>query len=346
MDDLRLEGVAVYNPRLLSRDELCGNFCVREDLLERLVDDLRRACPNGAFPHRLILGQRGMGKTTLLHRVRFAIEDDEDLSKIWFPLVFPEEQYNIADLSGLWLNCLDAVADGLESRGEDIRRIDETIDRLAEVPKARRAEAALAALRDEAARLERRLVLLIDNVDMVLDRIDAEQWTLRKVLSEGNIALIGASSYASETTYQYGKAFYDFFAVEELGGLSLAETRRLLIRLAERADKPDVRMLVEQHPERIEPMRILTGGNPRTIVLLFTVHAQGVTGTVRSDLDKLLDLCTPLYKHRFESLSTQAQQIVAGLCMNWHPIGSRDLAARLDLKSTTVSGQLERLFKD
>lgn|GEM_PF-6673939 len=33
------------------------------------------------------------------------------------PLTFPEEQYNIAGLADLWLNCLDALGDALERRG-------------------------------------------------------------------------------------------------------------------------------------------------------------------------------------------------------------------------------------
>jgi len=345
VNELRLEGIAVYNPRSLSRDELCGNFCVREELLERLREDLRRGCTTGSFQHRLVLGQRGMGKTTLLHRLRFAIEDDEELAAAWLPLVFPEEQYDIGDLAGFWLNCLDAVADAMETSGEGTERLDELIERLETVPKAHRAAEALAALRGEGERRGRRLVLLVDNIDLVFDRIDKEQWALRKALSEDGIVLIGASAHASEATYVYDKAFYDFFAVEELAGLDLEETRALMCRLADRTDVEEVRDLAENHPERIEPIRILSGGNPRTIVLLFTVHAQGIRGDVRTDLDRLLDLCTPLYKHRFEELSAQNQRIVHALCVNWHPIGSAALARTLDLKSQTVSGQLERLCK-
>ena len=65
--------MAIYNPALLKKDDLIGRFVARQPLLDRLVDDLRREMTGSVPQHRLIIGQRGFGKTTLLRRLAFAV---------------------------------------------------------------------------------------------------------------------------------------------------------------------------------------------------------------------------------------------------------------------------------
>src|SRR5580692_3998795 len=67
---------AVFNPALLHKEDLVRGFVARQDILDRLLDDLRRVQPGSPPQHQLIVGQRGLGKTTLLRRLAFAIEDD------------------------------------------------------------------------------------------------------------------------------------------------------------------------------------------------------------------------------------------------------------------------------
>jgi len=342
--DLPLRGPALHNPQLLSKRELVDGFVVRTALLERIADDLR-AAHEQPFSHRLLLGQRGMGKTTLLHRIRYLIEDDPALSG-WLPLVFPEEQYNVDRLSAFWMNCLDALGDALEARGQGAETLDDAVEALNALPEPERAARALELLLKVATEHNQCLVLLVDNVDLVLKRLEAEQWAVREILShERRLALIGASSQVLEASYRYDAAFYEFFEQDELVGLTADETRALLLHLARRHGAPAVAKIVREHPERVEPLRLLTGGNPRTLALLYTVLAQGPDGDVRTDLEQLLDRCTPLYKARFEELSDQAQTILAELAVHWHPIGSADLSARCRLESRTVTGQLDRLAK-
>jgi len=79
--------------------------------------------------------------------------------------------------------------------------------------------------------------------------------------------------------------------------------------------------------------------------LLFNVLAQGTDGDVRTDLEKLLDQSTPLYKARFESLPPQAQQIVDAVAIHWDPISAGELAEKLPLDVNQVSSQLNRLVQ-
>jgi hypothetical protein len=344
------QGLALHNPWLLPADTLKGDFVARTAELQRLQDDLRRR-HRSSSQHHLILGHRGMGKTTLLYRLACAVEDDHGLSSVYVPLVFAEEQYNVARLSDLWLNCLDALSDQLERRGDKdaARGLDRTIDQLHALRNDELLEErARTELLARARAMGRRFVLLLDNIDLVLDRIGAErQWAFRDALEHNQeLVVIGASAAALEATWDYGKAFYDFFRVHRLAPLQASEVRQVLLALAERHGDERVRSIVTDQPGRVEALRVLAGGNPRTIVTLYSVLSAGPGDEVQRDLEGLLDRHTPLYKARFEALPAQAQLVMDALCLQWAPATARQLAEHTRLDVNAVSSQLARLQKD
>ncbi|HNL98791.1 MAG TPA: tetratricopeptide repeat protein, partial [Accumulibacter sp.] len=100
---------------------------------------------------------------------------------------------------------------------------------------------------------------------------------------------------------------------------------------------------LDARPERLKALRAMTGGNPRTTVLLFDLFAANGDGNVHSDLRGLLDMMTPLYKARMENLAEQPRKILAHLMELWAPQAARELAQAAGLPVTTVSGQLTRL---
>lgn len=334
---------ALYNPRLWNANEVRAYYVARPILLDRIVDDLKREEANNHPQHRLIVGLRGMGKSTLLRRLAVAVEDDVKLNSSWLPLSFPEEQYNVANLSDFWLNCLDALSDLLESRGQTAEsiRLDAEVEQL----DRKDGEGALGALLRTASTLQRRLLLLVDNIDLVFERIKTEDWKLREALqAHPEILIVGASAKVLEDSYNYQAAFYDFFKIDELRGLSEAEMRETIVNLA-RLNKADhIIERIDADPARLRVLHTLTGGNPRTAVLLYGVLLKGIDGDVRSDLEGLLDEVTPLYKSRFEELPPQSQQLLDKLALHWHPASAAVLTKQLGWKVNLVSAQLDRLI--
>jgi len=341
-------GVAVYNPDLLAKHELVRLFVARRPLLERLIRDLHDETV-GLPQHHVVIGRPGMGKTTLLQRLRYAIEDDPTLDARWLPLSFPEEQHNVASLSDFWLNCVDALADSLESRGQHdgLLPIDEQlVDIAAIASEDTRRSSALKLLRSVAERVDRRLILLIDNLDLVFERLDQDDWALREVLSrEPWLLIIGATSQPLESSFRYDKAFYDFFRAHNLDGLDEPQAFELMRHLAVVTEQPRVLEIIDREPGRVQTLRLLSGGDPRTLVLLFNLLCQATEGDPRSDLERLLDQITPLYKHRLAELPAQAQRVVDALALHWDPATARELADRLRLDVNQVSAQLNRLVK-
>ncbi|HLO65183.1 MAG TPA: AAA family ATPase [Azonexus sp.] len=342
--DFSLKRPALYNPALWSRDEVRTYYVARPKILARLLDDFRREQAGTRPQHRLILGQRGMGKSTLLRRLAIGVEDDAELAGQWLPLNFPEEQYNVATQADFWLNCLDALGDWLEARGEiaEMQALDAEIERL----DRKDGEGALQTLLRLAAKLQRRLLLLVDNIDLILERLKDKDWALREALQEHpELLLIGASSRALEATYDYGAAFYDFFRIDELRGLSEEEMRETIVNLARLRGAEELICRLDDDPGRLRVLHTLTGGNPRTAVLLYGVLLKGMDGDVRSDLEGLLDEVTPLYKARFDELPAQAQQLLDKLALHWDPMSARQVADTLGWPVNQASAQLDRLVQ-
>ena len=333
-----------YNPHLLGRRDLIEGFVARQPLLDDLLDDLRR----GGQQHHLLIGGRGSGKTTLLLRLAAGIEDDEQLAATCVPLRFPEEQYNISRPSDFWMNALDALVDALEQRDDRAAasKLEASIDEIGPLDEPERAARALAVLEGWVQRTKRMVVLLVDNLDLVLDRLSDELWALREVLSVDNrLVMVAASSRFLEQAIDYQSPFYDFFHVHELGPLSEPEARGLVLSLAARARTPRVAEVLANDPGRFKALLALTGGTPRTLALLHTVLALDTSDRVEQDLERLLDQLTPYYKARFDDLPAQSQVILDKVALHWHPMTAAECQAVTHLEINTVSAQLNRLVK-
>ena len=336
----------IYNPQNQSKEQLIESFVVRQQLFKKLFKVIKEAKMEVPEQHYLLLGRRGMGKTTLLLRLAYEIEDTPELNSWLIPLVFNEEEYGVRSLYKFW----ERVMQLLEDKHPDFRFEEDTLRQISrQYPNDHDAyeKALFEWLSGELKRSSKKLILFIDNFgDMTRKLSEAEAHRLRKILqTNADIRIIAASSVVLEAFYKYDHPFYEFFKTEELKGLNEKETRELLLSLSEHYKKDEVRHIVENNPGRVEALRRITGGVARSIVLLFEIFADDKDGSAFHDLQIILDRVSPLYKHRMDELSDQQQAIVEAIALNWDAISVKEIAEQTRLESKIVSAQLGSLEK-
>ncbi len=342
---LSLSQLGLYNPQRLDDETVENLFVVRQKYFQSLIDKINKEKHNSIPQHHLFIGQRGMGKSTLLKRIEVELRKKDSN---FIPLLFPEEQYNLSNLSEFWLNSLDAMADALElvKNKEDAKLIDAKVKELEKIKDATDlAKQAFQFLIEMSKKINKRAVLLIDNMSFLFDRLDkSEQHILRAWLMQNNAPiLIGASAVDIEDTSNYGAPFYDAFQISYLKKLSFEELLEILNNLAKLTNAQEVSSTIHEEIGRLKTIHQLTGGNPRTAVMLFKIIVKGFSKEINDDLEALLDEITPLYKARFEELPTQLQIIIDAIALHWDPINLEQLRNETKLENGQLSPQLKRL---
>jgi tetratricopeptide (TPR) repeat protein len=334
----------LYNPALLPREVLKRLFLVRRMELEEMLHTLR----SSGQQHLLVIGERGMGKTTLLVRLAHAVEEDEVLNRIWLPVRFDEEQYNVGELADFWLNCLDKIGE-VTGDPEPHRIIDELLnnDQRKELGETALEEAAFLRLRQYSIQRNRRLLLLVDNLDLVLARIDPELEARRlreALVGERWLSLVGAATDPIPATYEYGSPFYELFKIVTLDALTREESWVLLEGLGAQFDcAAQIAVLLEERRELLEVLYLFMRGNLRTTTILFSLLRDRPEAELELLIDLLLDHYTPLYKDRIESLPPQGQRVFDALARVWNPATAEQVASDLRIDRGVASGQLHRL---
>jgi DNA polymerase III delta prime subunit len=337
---------AIYNPHTQTKAQLIDGFAVRQKTFQRLFKAIRDSKMQTPEQNYLLLGRRGMGKTTMLLRLAYEIENTPELSDWLLPAVFNEEEYGIRRLFNFWERTMDL----LEQQCPELQFDLAERKRLSNVHKDDDAyeRVLFEWLSAELERTGKKAILFVDNFGTLAEKFtENEAHRLRKILQDSTaIRIFAASAVVLEDFYRYDHPFYEFFKVEELRGLNEKETRELLLSLSEHYKKETVTHIVEHFPGRVEALRRITGGVIRTIVLLFEIFADDEDGNAFKDLEIVLDRTTPLYKHRMDDLSKQQQAIVEAIALNWDGVTVKDMVESTRLDSKTISSQLQILEKN
>ncbi|MCB1825602.1 MAG: AAA family ATPase [Candidatus Competibacteraceae bacterium] len=332
----------LYNPATLGAEQLLREFIDRKGLLERILDIVRQNTPDKPQQHLIIIGPRGMGKTMLLCAIRHRVNGDVALNAEWLPISFYEEQYGIGDLADFWLEAIRHLESALN-------RPSQTADELLDHPGDDLAERAEARFFELLAESGKRALLFVDNLNDIFAAIHAEEalHQLRALLMEDpRLMLVGtAASYFAEIT-DVSQPFHDFFRTFSLERLDQEELETVFRTLADANNDPTVPQILEKAPERVQALRILTGGNPRLAKLGYRILREGLDGDVRRDLERLLDECTPFFKHRIEGLAKEGRRIFDAIARRWDPVTVDDLKKELRKPSNYISAQIKRLVDE
>ena len=324
-----------YNPGFLTDDQLAESFCVRRNELESIVETLRE-CTGASNPHMMVIGPRGSGKTTLLLRTAIKVRRDDELSSCLFPIVFPEESYEIGTCGEFWLECLSRLAEQAPQRegGPDLRRSRDCLR--SERDDQTLSTLCLGALLDFADREDKRLVLLVENMNMILASMaDAhDAWRLRQVFqTEPRIILLASATGRFMQIDEPSEAFYGFFRIIALRPLRTGECAALWETVS--GQPPG--------PESVRSIEILTGGNPRLVMIVARFSARSSLSELMNNLLGLIDDHTEYFKSHLDALPAQERRVYLALAELWKPATTREVADRARLDTSKCSAQLQRL---
>ena len=335
----------LYNPAQLTPDELKASFVARKETLADMLRLLREQERGRPCQHLMLIGPRGMGKTTLGLRFLHAVGESPDLAENWQPVPFYEESYNVGDLADFWLAALRHL-----TRATEDLRWEARADALAQDERdtERLAAYALAALMDFCQESGKRLILFVENLDTIFEQLRDERavHALRATLIEcPNILLVGSANAVFEAIRGHGEPFYEFFRLFILEGLGQEETLQILKALECGEDKPEMAETLRRERGRLETLRRLTGGNPRLLVLACRLLLESPLGSAFEDLERLIDEQTPYFKARIEELPVQSRKLFHCLAEGWNPMLAREVADAAKLTSSHASAQLKQLVE-
>ena len=324
-----------YNPGFLTDEEIVASFCVRTMEFELLVEVLHE-CTGSSNPHQIVIGPRGSGKTSLLLRVAAEVRRNAALASRCFPVVFAEESYGVATAGEFWLECLTHLATQAP-RHEDDPNLCRTVDELRAIRDDRAlADRCLGALLDFADRHDKRLVLLVENLNMLFrDMADPDAgWRLRKVLqTEPRIIVFASATSRFDEIDHPDRALYDLFRVRTLRPL---DTNQCAVLWETVSGRRPAR-------ETVRSLEILTGGSPRLISIVARFGDGLSFRELMADLLDLVDDHTEYFKSHLESLPAQERRVYLALAALWKPATTREIADHARLETSTCSAQLSRL---
>ena len=322
-----------YNPAFLTGDELVEAFVVRYAELEMIVQVIRENIGE-SNQHFLVMGPRGIGKTMLVLRVAEEVRRDKDLSERWYPLVFSEESYPVTSPGEFWLEALFHLGEQTdEERWKGTYK-----ELMAEQGEMRLRERALSQLMDFADAQGKRILLVVENFNMLVgDQIsDDDAWALRKtLLNEGRVMLLASATSSFEQIVNEEKAMFELFRRIKLVPLGGDECRALWTSITGE----------EITNERIRPIEILTGGSPRLLRIVSRFASKMSLKELMEDLMHLVDDHTEYFKRHLECLPVVERKVYLALAEIWDPATAKDVAKAARVGVSKASSLLGRLVE-
>ncbi len=322
-----------YNPAFLKPEELVASFVVRHGELDTIIQIIKDNVTK-SNQHVLVVGSRGSGKTTLLLRAAEEVRRTKDLNDKWFPLVFSEESYSVSTCGEFWLEALLHLAH--QTKDDKWKK---TYDELREEKDEKRLrERALAQLMDFADKQGKRIILVVENMNMLLgDQMsDDEAWALRHtLLNEPRVMLLASATIRFEQVNVEGKPMFELFRFLELKPLTGAECRELWALVT--GNKPD--------DARVRPLEILTGGNPRLMAIVSNFAAKISLKNLMNDLIQLVDEHTEYFKSHLDNLPPVERKAYLALAEIWDPATARQVGESARLEVSKTSALLARLME-
>ena len=338
MNELYNMSIRKFNPGTLQSDEeVIEQFVVRKRELDIALEVLRGNIDSPSCQHVLVVAPRGLGKTMLLARIAAELNTDAEFSECLLPVRFMEESHEIFNIADFWLETLFHLArEGARHDPVLARELRETYadlaDRWLEKELANRV---LAAVLDAADRLGKKLVLMVENLQTLYEDVDEDfGWQLRGTLqTEPQIMLLTTATSRFKGLDDAEQPFFEQFRILDLEPLNTEECRRLWQIVSDD----------EVSDREIRPLEILTGGNPRLLVIIAEFAQHQSLSQLMEELVTLIDDHTEYFRGHLEVLPKNERRVYLSVIDLWQPSSAGEIAVRARMDVRYVSTMLGRL---
>lgn len=334
-----IDQLNLYQSANSDYNSIKNNFIIRESEFNNIINSLLNKKTNDPLQHELILGRRGSGKSTLLKRIEIEIAENNKLTKKYISINLAEEQAGIYRLFDLWEQVLDEMKyqlnidfvlkefSSFESNDDYTNYLYQKINELCKNHK-------------------KRIVLLLDNFDRIVENFTDDGNLLRETLINYNdVEIIAGSTRMDEHFWRYDMPFYEFFRRHRLEALSKEEISKLLNHWSDSLDIPELKVYIKNNPGKIENIRILTDGLPRTLQFFIQMVLQNSDANSYDYLKKIMDNVTPLYQERLNNLPAQLRKTVLEMAFIWEACTTKQLVEKVKMESKLISANLKTLVE-
>lgn len=329
-----------FNPGLLQTDaEVAAQFVVRKNEFNTVCEVIRGNIASPSCQHALVVGSRGQGKSMLLRRVAAELRMDSELSEHYLPVQFMEENQEVDNLADFWIETLFQLARELASEDKALsNELTTTHDSLVSRWREQGFEnLARSAVLDAADRVGRRLVLMVENVQSLFSESGEDfGWGLRAVLQTiPQITLIASATSRFEALDDPRAPFFELFHYVYLKPLNTEECGTLWSVVSK----------TESSTNEVRPLEILTGGNPRLIVVVASFAQHRSIRQLMEELVVLVDEHSEYFRSHLDLLPKNERRVFIALIDLWQPSNASSIAARARLDVRVVSTMLKRLIE-
>lgn len=349
-----------YNPRETAPDVLEAMFVGRDKELRQLLDDLEHQRHGSRRRHWLVLGPRGIGKTHLLGILYYRVRKDPDLHRAYLPVWLAEnEAYGVYSTGLLLLQVAEVLVKELRAEQPlEATRLDDRLKTLAGTgDDPILLKQATELLRGVATRLGKTLLILVENLDVILDGLQGRRGVEtiegfeRLLAGHPELLLISTTAGRSISDHAAGRSsLVGGFEPLPLPPLSEDELGELFPRLTRLIGQDAKAYLAGPDPQgrmRRRVLHRLTGGNPRAVVMAFSV----VTGSssvqaMVDELHELLDAQTAYFEARLARMAPRARAIVIKMGLARENLTLAEIARGTRLPERSLAAHLGRLVEE
>ncbi len=289
---------SLYNPKDIPPNAMKEIFTDRDEILKKLRKVLKSFTKKGERRHTLLIGDRGVGKSTIL--IKLCQDLLEKKKKVIIPLLFTDwNLHDLKDLGDVLLRFTQEIAGNkwLNNKGAQKLTLEEKINQAEKI------------LRESS--LNSKFVLFVENLQEFFDnnRKTKKYMEGMRAFFENNpnLLFIGSSVGLPKAFLNYHHPFFGFF---DIVNVEPFDEEEMILQIENMAKHYNIANLLDQKGRlkkdvkiKVKSIHHITSGYPRLGVCLFDILTFENPAIVMCIFNNVMDVLTPYFEGMEQKLS-------------------------------------------